>query len=161
LCDTCSASQVCEGHACISCDGVNEPCCSTNPACGGQAICDIGAGHCLACGSGGEPCCDSAICAAGYICTLGTCISTTAVAVGSNAGSGISFQWNGSAWSGPTTVSGTQNLFAIWGANAADVWAVGSGVSGGVVKGVAVHWNGSTWQAPIAIPGSFELFAVR
>ena len=161
-CDTMSCTGCCAANQCQT--GTLDSACGAGGAmcmaCGNQTICDVTAGQCVACGRAGEACCQNASCSSGYTCSLGTCITTMAIAVGIGGGNGVAFQWNGTAWSGSTTVAGAQDLYAIWGADANDVWAVGDGLFGGVRKGATVHWNGSSWSTPIAISGSTELFGV-
>jgi hypothetical protein len=56
---------------------------------------------------------------------------------------GAIFHWDGCTWTPSPLPAATPGLFAIWGAAANDIWAVGN-------HGTAVHWNGSAWSnAPV------------
>ena len=73
--------------------------------------------------------------------------------------SGIGIQhWDGSSW---TNVTGTEaladlnGLGAMSASGASDVWAVGTGASGGggtETQGVTAHWDGTAWTEVPAAP---------
>lgn len=56
---------------------------------------------------------------------------------------GTVLHWDGTAWSAVTGGPPTIDYAAVWGANATDVWFVGTGT--------AVHWNGTALSNPGAV----------
>ncbi len=66
--------------------------------------------------------------------------------------------WTGAAWS--LVPSGTMNdLAAIWGTGADDVWAVAGGWGGNGNFANLIHWDGQTW-APWSSPTAMNLHGV-
>ena len=92
--------------------------------------------------------------------TLRAASSTSATdvwAVGDSPAGFFSEHWNGTAWTAvtiPTPTATFDDLNGVWAVGAADVWAVGSVVSGSTTSTVAEHWNGTAWSiVPTASPG--------
>lgn len=59
-------------------------------------------------------------------------------------------RFNGSSWSvvaGPNPNASFNQLLAVDGASATDVWAVGTAGIGNASTGLALRWNGSAWSA--------------
>lgn len=67
-------------------------------------------------------------------------------AVGVNAGKGVLWRWNGSAWES-VTISATSALRGIWGSSGTDIWAVG-------VDGKLMHSDGFSWAPPPVASGT-------
>ncbi len=53
--------------------------------------------------------------------------------------------WNGVAWGDVTDAPPTNQLFAVWGSSASDVWVVGDEVVGEGLEAIVLHFNGSAW----------------
>lgn len=62
-------STICAQFGCVSCGGINQPCC-TNDACSTGGTCDNGT--CVACGAVGQPCCGNQ-CSGALSCISGAC----------------------------------------------------------------------------------------
>jgi len=89
---------------CTLCGTPGEKCCATNPACGGQNICNAATGKCEACGASGQKCCPTQVscggCNSGLSCQgttcsycgafLGTCCVGTGCTACSTAGTACS-----------------------------------------------------------------------
>lgn len=91
-------------------------------------------------------------------------------AVGQQAGADgeksttVTAHWNGTEWrvvpspNGPDTPTSKNNLYAVSGSSASDVWAVGAYAQDGAhFKALAMHWDGSTWSiVPTPNPGALD-----
>src|SRR5262249_15833085 len=70
---------------------------------------------------------------------------------------GTAVDGNGSNWT--ITPTGTKDdLHALWGASAADLWAVGAARQTGEV-GAILHWDGVAWSK-VALPSTSSLFGI-
>lgn len=67
-------------------------------------------------------------------------------AVGNN---GIIRRWNGAAWSDSDS-DVTDDLLAVWGASANQVWAGG----GNLTTGRLLYWNGTSWAPQLGVGGT-------
>ena len=162
LCDgACPTGQRCVSAQC-TCDEMScgAGCCAQNQCASGGADTACGVGgvmcascssmqvcskqSCTECGKPGEPCCSGGNCDPSLgVCSASVCVSRNVWAVGYDSAQGLATHWDGSAWSTPMSVPGTNYLLGMFGFGGNDVWAVGGSGS----QGAVAHWNGSSWTS--------------
>jgi hypothetical protein len=174
LCNVCSSStQTCSSHACIACGAPGQPCCAGNTCQAGLAVCRSGicaASNVWAVGNGPGPGRSAGIARwdgstwkfdvlAGvkYLQALWGFDASRVLAVGQlSTGSPAVAELTGATWQLIDNQISGNDLFAIWGSDPSNIWAVGGGFGSGYVT----LGTGTAWAMSSQLVGAYEFNGV-